>query len=110
MSRANGRKKRACSRNDGAPCLDLSRAIRSGNPIATCRQEVDFLSLYLSAGLNARERVAFENHLGVCVDCVAFLKTYKTTVALTKSFLSSRTRANGTARPSLKLGRKPVIR
>lgn len=76
----------------------------------TCRQEVDFLSLYLSAGLNARERTAFENHLAVCGDCIAFLKTYKATVELTRDFLSSRTRANVTARSSLKLGRKAVKR
>jgi len=51
----------------------------------------------------SRDRVnRFENHLAVCRDCVAFLKTYKTTIELTRSFLSSQAPAS----PSYKFSPK----
>jgi anti-sigma factor RsiW len=56
---------------------------------ATCREETAFLDRYLSSGLNERQRARFESHLAMCGDCVAFLKTYKATIELTRSFLTS---------------------
>jgi predicted anti-sigma-YlaC factor YlaD len=35
------------------------------------------------------ESARFEDHLAACQDCIAFLKTYKATLALTKDFLAS---------------------
>jgi anti-sigma factor RsiW len=45
------------------------------------------IARYLSSELCGSERALFESHLAACRDCVAFLKTYKATVALTRSFL-----------------------
>ena len=56
---------------------------------STCREEVAFLDRYLSSDLDERRRARFENHLAVCPDCVAFLRTYKSTIALTRKFLSN---------------------
>lgn len=55
----------------------------------TCKQEIDFLDRYFSGDLNECELERFESHLDVCRDCVAFVRTYKTTLDLTRSFLSS---------------------
>jgi anti-sigma factor RsiW len=74
--------------------------------LVTCKQEVDLIARYLSSDLQGRELAAYESHLAVCRDCVAFLKTYKTTIDLTRSFLSSQAQANGTLELSLKPARK----
>jgi len=60
----------------------------------TCKQEVDFIARYLAADLNGRELAAFENHLELCPDCIAFLQTYKTTVDLTRDFLANQAHAS----------------
>jgi len=57
-------------------------------PSMTCKKEVDFIADYLSSGLAPLQSKAFESHLKLCPDCVAFLKTYKKTVELTRVFLS----------------------
>jgi hypothetical protein len=57
--------------------------------ILTCRQEIAFLDRYLAAEMNRAESARFARHLTTCRDCVAFLQTYKTTLALTKDFLAS---------------------
>ena len=54
----------------------------------TCRQETDFLARYLAAELHGKTLEAFEHHLTLCPDCVAFIETYKATIALTREFLS----------------------
>jgi hypothetical protein len=41
---------------------------------------------------------AFEHHLKLCPDCVAFLHTYKATITLTRQFLSERA-SHGPAAP-----------
>ena len=50
----------------------------SAGAILTCRQD-----RYLAAEMNRDESARFERHLAACRDCVAFLQTYKTTLALT---------------------------
>jgi anti-sigma factor RsiW len=89
---ANRRRNRARSQNNKTPLRHAGRSVRSKKPNATCKHEVDFLDRYLSAGLNARELKAFESHLAICEDCVAFVKTYKATIELTRNFLASRAR------------------
>jgi anti-sigma factor RsiW len=48
----------------------------------TCRELVDFLMSYLDGELPDPERRAFDAHLAVCEDCVAYLQTYEATVGL----------------------------
>jgi anti-sigma factor RsiW len=50
----------------------------------TCRQLVDFLMGYLDGQLSGPERMCFEEHLGECPDCVAYLATYQETIRLGK--------------------------
>lgn len=74
----------------------------------TCRQETFFLDRYLAADLKEGESARFESHLAACRDCVAFLQTYKATLALTKNFLASQTAAVSTAMAPRKLRRRPA--
>lgn len=51
----------------------------------TCREFIDFLDDYLTGGLTADQRAAFDRHLAVCVDCRNYLESYKQTVRLGKA-------------------------
>ncbi len=51
----------------------------------TCRQMIDLVLDYLTNKLSPRVKREFEQHLGICPDCVNFLQTYKKTVAVTNS-------------------------
>ena len=51
----------------------------------TCRQMTDLVLDYLTNKLSPRVKREFEQHLGICPDCVNFLQTYKKTVAVTNS-------------------------
>jgi hypothetical protein len=48
---------------------------------------VGLIADYLGGRLDPMLLAAFENHLGQCADCTAFLNTYKKTIEVTKSFL-----------------------
>ena len=50
----------------------------------TCRDFVEFLMQYLSGELSLSERSVFEQHVAACPDCVAYLRTYETTIKLEK--------------------------
>jgi anti-sigma factor RsiW len=50
----------------------------------TCREFVEFLMDYLSNELPAGQRTVFEEHLGDCPDCRAYLRSYEQTVRLEK--------------------------
>jgi anti-sigma factor RsiW len=50
----------------------------------TCRELVEFLTDYLDGLLSEPDRVCFEQHLGECPDCVAYLATYRETIRLAK--------------------------
>ena len=56
----------------------------------TCRDFIEFLMEYLSDALTAEERAIFDAHLSECPWCVAYLKTYRETVALGKAALAER--------------------
>jgi anti-sigma factor RsiW len=53
----------------------------------TCRDLVEFLMDYLSGELPTSQRMAFDEHLGECPECVAYLKSYEETVQLGKDVL-----------------------
>jgi anti-sigma factor RsiW len=50
----------------------------------TCREVADFLMAYDDGELAAAQRAAFDAHLAECPDCVAYLQSYRATVALGK--------------------------
>jgi anti-sigma factor RsiW len=50
----------------------------------TCQELVDFLMDYLDGLLPAPQRLSFEEHLGQCPDCVAYLETYQQAIRLGK--------------------------
>jgi anti-sigma factor RsiW len=43
----------------------------------TCQEFLDFLMDYLDGLLPAPQHLCFEEHLGECPDCVAYLETYQ---------------------------------
>lgn len=53
----------------------------------TCRDVADFLAGYVTDDLRPDVRVAFEAHLAVCPECVAYLASYRSTIHLTKRAL-----------------------
>jgi len=53
----------------------------------TCRELTEFLDDYLSGVLPEEERQAFNHHLAQCPSCVAYMKTYETSVRLGKAVL-----------------------
>ena len=48
----------------------------------TCREFAEFLMAYDDGELPPAERARFDAHLAECPDCVAYLKSYRITVAL----------------------------
>ncbi len=48
----------------------------------TCQEFITFLLEYVSGELSASERDKFEAHLAECPDCLAYLKSYETTIKL----------------------------
>jgi anti-sigma factor RsiW len=60
----------------------------------TCREISEFLMAYLDGELPAARTRAFEEHIGGCPECVAYLESYKATVELGKAaFVSEDDRA-----------------
>jgi anti-sigma factor RsiW len=51
---------------------------------ATCREVIGFLLEYLSGDLPPERERAFEEHLAECPSCVAYLRTYRTTVRMAR--------------------------
>jgi hypothetical protein len=54
-------------------------------PQKTCKEIAALVSDYLHDNLEARLRRQFEEHLKICPDCIAFLKTFRKTVSLIPS-------------------------
>jgi len=50
----------------------------------TCREFIEFIWRYLSGEVSDEERLEFEFHLAQCASCVAYMKTYQETIALSK--------------------------
>jgi anti-sigma factor RsiW len=53
-----------------------------------CREVVEFLADYVSGELQREQRLAFEEHLEACPECVAYVEGYKETVKLGKAAFS----------------------
>jgi anti-sigma factor RsiW len=51
----------------------------------TCRELIDFLHDYVENALPSDQRLIFERHLGICPECVAYLRNYEATVHLGRS-------------------------
>jgi anti-sigma factor RsiW len=50
-----------------------------------CREFIDFLMAYMSGELPADQRAVFDEHLGGCPACVAYMKSYEQTVYIEKA-------------------------
>lgn len=48
----------------------------------TCHEFIDFLWRYLDGEVTEEERLEFEYHLACCPPCVAYMNTYRETLAL----------------------------
>ncbi len=46
----------------------------------TCRECADFLAEYVSGELPQDELAVFERHLGLCPNCVEYMRQYRTTI------------------------------
>jgi anti-sigma factor RsiW len=65
--------------------LNVEReAALSTKPFITCQELIDFIGSYRDNELTANQRAEFERHLAVCPSCIAYLKTYEQTIALTR--------------------------
>lgn len=51
----------------------------------TCKQIADLVLNYVNDTLAAQVKRDFDQHLRICPDCVAFLNTYRKTVAVINS-------------------------
>jgi predicted anti-sigma-YlaC factor YlaD len=50
----------------------------------TCQEVADFLMDYLNGELSHAQRMVFEEHLGICPECVAYLHSYEITIKASK--------------------------
>ena len=60
----------------------------------TCKQIADLVFNYINDTLAPRVKRDFNQHLTICPDCVAFLNTYRKTVAVTRSVRAEEMPAN----------------
>jgi anti-sigma factor RsiW len=72
----------------------------------SCKTATTVVTDYVEGSLGPDVKLAFEQHLQACPDCVAFLNTYKKTVQLARSFLSRDFREPNLARVRKSLSRK----
>jgi anti-sigma factor RsiW len=56
----------------------------------TCKDAIDLLVHYLDGDMPADTRAHLENHLGGCVPCEEFLKTYRATSGLCREALAKK--------------------
>lgn len=54
-------------------------------PHITCRELIDFLSLYLAGELPSDRVHEFERHLAACPSCVEYVASYKAMISLGKT-------------------------
>ncbi len=62
-----------------------ARRTQSRQADRTCQQITDLILDYITGELHPDTAAEFEEHLGICPDCVAFMNTYKKTVEVTRS-------------------------
>jgi anti-sigma factor RsiW len=54
----------------------------------TCREVIAFLDEYVSQELDEGRAAAFERHLAECQACVAYLASYRQTIAMSRAALT----------------------
>lgn len=81
-------------------------SIKGKEETAICRPIAEFVSHYLNGELDAETAKSFERHLAICPDCLSFLKTFKKTLELTRSFLSTKAMASDLTRVQRSLKKK----
>lgn len=64
-----------------------NKRVEGAVPLTTCATEVALIGEYLASRLGSLALNAFEKHLEDCPDCASFLRTYKKTMEVTRSFL-----------------------
>ena len=52
--------------------------------LLTCQEVLDYLTAYLDGTLPLGEHARMDEHLAVCPECVAYLKNFQATIALTQ--------------------------
>ncbi len=52
----------------------------------TCQQVIDLLVEYVAGELDPLTTQALQEHFRDCEDCLAFVRTYQTTIRLTRSY------------------------
>lgn len=52
----------------------------------TCRELAELVMEYLDDALPVAERAAFEAHLAECEDCIVYLRSYRDTLRLEKTY------------------------
>ena len=62
----------------------------TGRTMYTCKDAIDLLLHYLDGDMPAETKAHLEEHLGGCVPCEEFLKTYKATPGLCREALRSK--------------------
>ena len=72
----------ACRAHEAAcpPCAALMRIARE----MSCADFAQFLHDYVEEELPVTERQVFERHIGICPECVTYLESYRTTIALAR--------------------------
>ena len=60
----------------------------------TCHEVIDFLSDYLDQELSAETAAAFEEHLAICPDCVAYLDNFRATLAASRAAFAAQVEAS----------------
>jgi anti-sigma factor RsiW len=58
---------------------------RTGAPMPTCQEVIDFLMAYIDGELPPEQRAAFDAHLAACPSCVNYLESYKRTIRLARA-------------------------
>jgi anti-sigma factor RsiW len=52
--------------------------------LLTCREVLDYLTEYLGGTLAPDERARLDEHLALCPECVAYLKNFQATIAMSR--------------------------
>jgi anti-sigma factor RsiW len=76
---------RGLDREDDGESADVSKSVAMITRDLTCLEVVALIMDYLDDTLAAAPRVACEAHLAECRDCLAYLRSYRETVAMAKA-------------------------
>ena len=70
------------------PMADKHHNRRKRQNLITCQKATSLITGYVNGNPTSKLNRSFEEHLGACPDCLAFLNTYKKTLEFARSFLS----------------------